>query len=310
MGSAEASGAQAGAPAQASALRDQVEHSIITEFRSALWTPFTKALKEYRLIEDGDRIAACVSGGKDSMLMAKLFQELRRHGRANFEVEFLAMDPGFAPDVRAVIERDAELLGVPLRYCETRIFRIVSRMEGNPCYPCARMRRGSLYNAARQLGCNKIALGHHFNDVIETVMMGMLYSGQIKGMMPKARSAHFEGMELIRPLYLVREADIVRWRDANGLTFVHCGCPLSGGDASCGAGSGSKRAAVKALIARLAEEDPDVEKRIFRSTANVNLDAVLGYRVAGRPHSFLERYDAGWGALEGGPGSPGPEGRA
>ena len=278
-------------------LRRQVERSIITDFRPALWTPFTKALKEYRLIEDGDRIAVCVSGGKDSMLLAKLFQELHRHGRANFEVSFLSMDPGFEPDARALIERDAELLGIPLHTVETRIFKIVSNMEGNPCYPCARMRRGALYNAACQMGCNKIALGHHFNDVIETVMMGMLYTGQFKAMMPKAHSENFEGIELIRPLYLVREADIIRWRDAHGLTFIHCGCPLSGGDTSCSAGSGSKRAAVKALIAQMAQTNPDVEKCIFRSAANVNLDAVVGYRVADRPHSFLEHYDAGWDAL-------------
>lgn len=290
-------GAEDGAPARQDALRRQVERSIITEFRPALWTPFTKALREYRLIEDGDRIAVCVSGGKDSMLLAKLFQELRLHGRANFEVGFLCMDPGFEPAARATIERDARLLGIPLCYVDTRIFRIVSRMEGNPCYPCARMRRGALYSAARGMGCNKIALGHHFDDVIETVLMGMLYTGQFKGMLPKAHSENFEGMELIRPLYLVREADIVRWRDANGLEFIHCGCPLSGGDTSCGAGGASKRAEVKALIARLSQTNPDVAKCIFRSLGNVSLDAVVGYRAGGERHSFLEHYEDGRGSL-------------
>lgn len=272
----------------------RIEHDIITRYRKALWTPFTKALGDYELVRDGDRIAVCVSGGKDSMLLAKLFQELSRHGRRNFEVEFLSMDPGYPDYARQRIDENAQILGIPLRKVSTNIFRIVERMEGKPCYPCARMRRGALYSAARDLGCNKIALGHHFDDVIETILMSMLYGGQVKTMMPKVHSTNFEGMELIRPLYLVREADIISWRDDNGLEFIHCACPLSDGVSSCDAGSSSKRATVKALIARLAAEDPYIESSIFHSVANVHLDAVTGWRTAGVAHSFLERYDQGW----------------
>lgn len=272
----------------------QIERDIITRYRKALWTPFTKALGEYRLVDDGDRIAVCISGGKDSMLLAKLFQELRRHGRQNFEVEYLSMDPGYPEYARRSIDANAELLGIPLRKVSTNIFRIVGRMEGKPCYPCARMRRGALYGAARELGCNKIALGHHFDDVIETILMSTLYGGQVKTMMPKVHSANYQGMELIRPLYLVREADIIAWRDDNGLDFIHCACPLSDGVSSCDAGNGSKRATVKALIKSLAAEDPYVEQSIFHSVDNVHLDAVTGWRTAGVAHSFLERYDQGW----------------
>ena len=275
--------------------RALAERCIIKDFRARLWRPFLQAINDYRLLQDGDRIAVCVSGGKDSMLMAKLFQELHRHSFQRFDLEFLVMDPGYGEQDLQTVLNTAELLGIPVRVFATRIFTIVGRMEGRPCYPCARMRRGSLYDEARKLGCNKIALGHHFDDAVETVLMGMLYAGQVKAMMPKIRSANYEGMELIRPLYLIREADIVRWRDANGLSFIHCACPLAGADGLCGAGEGSKRDMVKALVRSLEAGDPLIAKSIFRSVENVHLDAVVGYRVAGVQHSFLERYDEGWG---------------
>ena len=270
--------------------RRSIERSIITEYRKSLWRPFTKALGDYELVADGDRIAVCISGGKDSMLLAKLFQELRLHGRRNFELEFLTLDPGYPDEALRSIERNAELLGIPLQWHRLGIFGAVQRMGGNPCYPCARMRRGALYSAARDLGCNKIALGHHFDDVIETNLMSILYAGQVKTMMPKLHSTNFEGMELIRPLYLVREADIVAWRDAHGLSFIHCACPLSA-TGTCDAGEGSKRDETKRLIRELAAKDPFVEKNIFKSMDNVHLDAVRGYRSAGTAHSFLETYD-------------------
>lgn len=272
----------------------QIERDIITRYRKKLWVPFIKALTDYQLICDGDRIAVCVSGGKDSFLLAKLFQELYRHGRRNFEVTFLSMDPGYPDYARQSIASNAELLGVPLEIAPTNIFEIVKRLDGKPCYPCARMRRGALYNAARELGCNKIALGHHFDDVVETILMSVLYGGQVKTMMPKLHSTNFEGMELIRPLYLVHEADIITWREENSLEFIHCACPLSGGVSSCDAGEGSKRACVKALIANLSAQDPDIAKSIFHSVENVHLDAIVGWRAASKHHNFLERYDEGW----------------
>lgn len=278
--------------------RARIERDIITRYRKTLWTPFIKALADYQLICDGDRICVCISGGKDSFLLAKLFQELYRHGRRNFEVTFLSMDPGYPEYARKRIAHNAEVLGVPLTCVPTNIFEIVDRLDGKPCYPCARMRRGALYNAARELGCNKIALGHHLDDVVETILMSMLYGGQVKTMMPKLHSTNFEGMELIRPLYLVREADIIGWRDDNDLEFIHCACPLSEGVSSDEAGSASKRASVKALIARLSQDDPEIAKSIFHSVENVHLDAVVGWRAADQTHSFLERYDRGWGDFE------------
>ena len=256
----------------------QIERDIITRYRKKLWVPFIKALTDYQLICDGDHIAVCVSGGKDSFLLAKLFQELYRHGRRNFEVTFLSMDPGYPDYARQSIASNAELLGIPLEIVPTNIFEIVKRLDGKPCYPCARMRRGALYNAARKLGCNKIALGHHFDDVVETILMSVLYGGQVKTMMPKLHSTNFEGMELIRPLYLVHEADIITWREENSLEFIHCACPLS----------------VKGLIASLSAQDPDIAKSIFHSVENVHLDAIVGWRAASKHHNFLERYDEGW----------------
>ncbi len=273
--------------------REKAEQSIIKKFRKQLWSPFTRALRDYRLIEDGDRIAVCISGGKDSMLMAKLFQELLRHGKQNFEAVYLVMDPGYNElNYRAVTE-NAKLLGIPIQTFRTEIFDIVAEQTDSPCYLCARMRRGYLYSQARELGCNKIALGHHYDDVIETILMGMLYGGQVQTMMPKLHSTNFEGMELIRPLYLVREADIIRWRDYNDLHFIQCACRLTESCASCGGTEqGSKRGAVKELIRDIAAKDPQIEKNIFRSVENVNLSTVIAYKKDGVKHHFLDSYDA------------------
>lgn len=271
----------------------EIARSAVKRFRLALWAPFMRALREYRLLENGDRVAVCVSGGKDSMLMALLFQELLRHGWLDVGVEFLVMDPGYGEEAMGLIAENARLLGIPVRVGRTEIFAAVESMGGNPCYPCARMRRGALYELAQGLGCNKIALGHHYDDVVETVLMGMLYAGKIKTMMPKIRSANHPGMELIRPLYLIREADIVRWRDTNGLTFIHCACPLAdaGGEQGCGRGGGSKRDEVKGLIQQLLQTNPQVKENIFHSVDNIDLDAVTGYRWEGTRHGFLEWYD-------------------
>lgn len=268
-----------------------VERSIVKRFRKEIWRKFVKAINEYEMIQDGDRIAVCISGGKDSMLLAKLFQELERHGKKNFEVEFLAMDPGYNAENRKQIEENAKFLGVPIYIFETDIFNTVAKDDigGSPCYLCARMRRGYLYSNARKLGCNKIALGHHFDDVIETIVMGMLYGGQIQTMMPKLHSTNFEGMELIRPLYLVREDDIIRWRDYNLLTFLQCACRFT---EQCASGAmESKRAEVKQLIKELSEKSDVIEMNIFRSVENVNLSTVIAYKEKGIKHHFLDSYD-------------------
>ncbi len=272
--------------------RSQAEQSIIKQFRRQLWSPFTRALQEYRLIEEGDRIAVCISGGKDSMLMAKLFQELLQHGTRNFEAVFLVMDPGYQERNRRMLLDNARLLGVPVQVFRTEIFDITAGQTDSPCYLCARMRRGALYSRARELGCNKIALGHHFDDVIETILMGMLYGGQIQTMMPKLHSTNFERMELIRPLYLVREADIIRWRDANGLQFLQCACRFTENLASPQneMQQNSKRKEVKELIRQLAQKDPQVEKNIFRSVENVNLRTLIAYKQDGVKHHFLDSY--------------------
>ena len=271
--------------------RKKAERSIIKKFHRQLWTPFTRALKQYELIQDGDRIAVCISGGKDSMLMAKLFQELLNHGKKNFSAVFLVMNPGYNDLNYRTVQENARVLGIPIEVFETRIFDIVAGQGGSPCYLCARMRRGHLYSKARELGCNKIALGHHYDDVIETILMGMLYGGQVQTMMPKLHSTNFEGMELIRPLYQIREADIIKWRDYNDLHFIQCACRLTESCASCGGTEqGSKRSAVKQLIRRLAAEDPQVERNIFRSVENVNLSTVIAYKDHGVRHHFLDNY--------------------
>ncbi|MDD6072478.1 MAG: ATP-binding protein [Clostridiales bacterium] len=270
-----------------------VERSIVKKFRKQIWRPFVKAINEYDMIQDGDKIAVCISGGKDSMLMAKLFQELERHGRKNFDVVFLVMNPGYNELNYQTILDNAKLLNVPITVFESDIFDTVAKDDigGSPCYLCARMRRGHLYSRAKELGCNKIALGHHFDDVIETIVMGMLYGGQIQTMMPKLHSTNFEGMELIRPLYLVREENIKHWRDYNKLHFIQCACRFTESCASCGGTEkGSKRAEVKELIKELAEKDPVVEMNIFRSVENVNLNTVIAYKQDGEKHHFLDEY--------------------
>jgi tRNA(Ile)-lysidine synthase TilS/MesJ/rhodanese-related sulfurtransferase len=276
----------------------KAERSIQKTFRRELWKRFIKAIREYNLIEDGDRICVCISGGKDSMLMAKLFQELYRHGIRNFSLKFLIMDPGYNDINRELVMANARLLGIPVETFQTSIYDIVSNEEqsggSSPCYLCARMRRGWLYHKAEEMGCNKIALGHHLDDVIETTLMGMLYAGQIQTMMPKLHSKNFPGMELIRPMYFIREKDIIRWRNYNNLHFINCACRLTESCASCGGeGKGSKRAAVKRLIKKLEKEDPQIVNNILKSMSNVSLSMVLSYKDRdGRKHDFLDEYDA------------------
>ncbi len=269
-----------------------IERSIIKKFRKPIWRRFTKAIREYELVQDGDKIAVCISGGKDSMLMAKLFQELSRHGKKNFEVVFLVMNPGYNEINYQTIKDNAKILNVPITVFESDIFNIVAAEEQSPCYLCARMRRGYLYSKAKELGCNKIALGHHYDDVIETILMGMLYGAQVQTMMPKLHSTNFEGMELIRPLYLIREADIIHWANYNDLHFIQCACRFTEHCASCGGTEkGSKRAEIKELIHELAKKDPVIEYNIFRSVENVNLNTVIGYKQDGVRHNFLDIYD-------------------
>ena len=269
-----------------------VERSIIKKFKKTIWRQFTKAINEYEMIKDGDKIAVCITGGKDSMLMAKLFQELERHGKKNFEVVFLVMNPGYNEVNYETIMNNAKILNVPITVFRTEIFDTVADITDSPCYLCARMRRGHLYSKARELGCNKIALGHHFDDVIETIVMGMLYGAQIQTMMPKLHSTNFPGMELIRPLYLIREDDIIHWARYNDLHFIQCACRFTENCASCGGTEkGSKRAEIKELIHSLEKKRPYIAKNIFRSVENVNLNTVIAYKKAGVRHHFLDHYD-------------------
>ena len=270
----------------------EIERSIVKKFRKPIWRKFTQALNEYDLIQDGDKIAVCISGGKDSMLMAKLFQELKLHGKNNFELVFLVMNPGYNDLNYNVILNNAKILDIPITVFKTEIFDTVVDITESPCYLCARMRRGYLYSKAKELGCNKIALGHHYDDVIETILMGMLYGAQVQTMMPKLHSTNFEGMELIRPMYLIREADIIHWKEYNNLEFIQCACRFTEGCASCGGtGKGSKRAEIKQLIKDLTKVSPYIEKNIFRSVENVNIDTVIAYKKKGQRHSFLDEYD-------------------
>ena len=271
---------------------EHVELSIRKKFKKKIWSKFTKAVREYELVKEGDRIAVCISGGKDSMLMAKLFQELKRHNKFNFEVKFLVMDPGYSPENRKVIEENARKMKIPIQIFESNIFESVFEIEKSPCYICARMRRGYLYNFAQQMGCNKIALGHHYDDVIETILMGMLYSAQVQTMMPKLHSTNFEGMELIRPMYLIREDDIKAWRDYNDLHFIQCACKFTDTCTTCNNEENqSKRMEIKKLIAELKKTNPFVEGNIFKSVENVKLDTVVGYKAKGVRHNFLDTYD-------------------
>ena len=270
----------------------KAEESIRKKFHKQLFTPFAKACKTYQLIQEGDRIAVCISGGKDSMLMAKLFQEIQRHRQCNFELTFLVMDPGYNRENRELIESNAKALGIPITIFESDIFDAVDTIEKSPCYICARMRRGYLYSKAKALGCNKIALGHHYDDVIETILMGMLYGAQIQTMMPKLHSTNFEGMELIRPLYLIRESDICAWRDYNDLHFLQCACHFTDTCTTCheDGTTSSKRLETKKMIAELKKNNPFIESNIFKSVENVNLDTVIAYKKNGTRHNFLDEY--------------------
>lgn len=269
-----------------------IEESIRKKFRKTIWCRFTKAIREYELVKEGDKVAVCISGGKDSMLMAKLFQELKRHNKFPFEVVFLVMDPGYSPENRQIIENNAKKLNIPVTIFESDIFESVFNIEKSPCYLCARMRRGYLYHKTQELGCNKIALGHHYDDVIETILMGMLYGAQVQTMMPKLHSTNFEGMELIRPLYLVREDDIKKWRDYNDLHFIQCACKFTDTCTTCGGENASKRVEVKNLIRQLKETNPFVESNIFKSVENVNLSTIVAYKKDGVKHHFLDDYDS------------------
>jgi tRNA(Ile)-lysidine synthase TilS/MesJ len=271
-----------------------IERSIIKKYRKEIWCKFTKAINTYKLINDGDKIAVCISGGKDSMLMAKLFQEILRHGKKNFDVIFLVMNPGYNQLNYDLIMTNATIMNIPVQVFESDIFDVTSSVvEGSPCYLCARMRRGALYAKAKELGCNKIALGHHYDDVIETILMGMLYGGQIQTMMPKLHSTNFEGMELIRPMYLIREEDIKHWCNYNELKFIACACKMTEKrDTSVNPGDVSKRAETKELIRQLREKSPYIESNIFKSVENVHLNAIISYKTnkTGR-HHFLDTYD-------------------
>lgn len=270
----------------------EIEKSIIKKYHKSIWCQFIGGIKQYELIKEGDKIAVCISGGKDSMLMAKLMQELQRHGKFHFELVFLVMDPGYNEINRQTIINNAELLNIPIQIFETQIFDIVASIDESPCYLCAKMRRGHLYKNAQDLGCNKIALGHHFDDAIETILMSMLYSGQIQTMMPKLHSSNFDGMELIRPMYLIKEADIISWKQYNDLQFIQCACRFTENCTMCdNGGGGSKRQEMKALIKKFRQTSKMIDKNIFNSVGNVNLDTIIGYKKNGEKYSFLDDYD-------------------
>ena len=267
----------------------EVERSLITTYRKRIWSPFTKAVRDYQLIQPGDKIAVCISGGKDSMLLAKLIQELQKHGPVNFEAIYLCMDPGYADENRKLLLENARRLHVPLQMFDSPIFDVVVGVDKNPCYLCARMRRGYLYCKAQELGCNKIALGHHFSDMIETVVMGMLYGGQIQTMMPKLYSTHFPGMELIRPLYMVHEDDIIAWSSHHSLRFLQCACKFTA--QSKHNEMLSKRKTVKGMIREWKKTNPQVEQNIFKSVHSVNLNTILGYKTDDSEYFFLDDYE-------------------
>ena len=260
----------------------EIERSIMKKYRKELWNPFIQAVKNYELVQENDKIAVCISGGKDSMLMAKLMQLLQRYGDVPFELVFLVMDPGYNERNRSKIEQNAKLLEIPVTIFETNIFEVANSTDKSPCYLCARMRRGHLYNKAKELGCNKIALGHHFNDVIETTLIGMFYASQLKAMMPKLHSTNFEGMELIRPMYCIHEDDIIAWKRYNELEFIQCACRFTENCTMCdNGGGGSKRQEIKTLIRRLKRDNPLIDKSIFNSIHAVSLDTMPGYKTHG-----------------------------
>lgn len=267
---------------------NQAEESICREFGRKIWTKFRRGVRDYRLINEGDKIAVCISGGKDSILMALCIRRLQRNGEIPFEAEYIAMDPGYSTENAEKIKENCKLLDLPVYFYKTNIFNSAEKSPKNPCFLCSRLRRGWLYKKAQEMGCNKIALGHHFDDVIETILMGMLYGSQMQTMMPKLHSENYGGMELIRPLYLVREADIVDWTEANGLSFIRCACSMSEKSEQ-----GSKRAEIKALLAQLRQTNPAVDMNIFRSAENVNLQTLISYHIGENRHHFLDDYDEG-----------------
>lgn len=267
---------------------NQAEESICREFGKKIWTKFRRGVRDYRLISEGDKVAVCISGGKDSILMALCIRRLQRNGEIPFEAEYIAMDPGYSNENAEKIKENCKLLDLPVSFYKTNIFNSAERSPKNPCFLCSRLRRGWLYKKAQELGCNKIALGHHFDDVIETILMGMLYGSQMQTMMPKLHSENYGGMELIRPLYLVREADIIDWTEQNALSFIRCACSMSEKSEQ-----GSKRAEVKALIAQLRQTNPAVDMNIFRSAENVNLQTLISYHIGENRHHFLDDYDEG-----------------
>ena len=271
---------------------EEIEKSIIKKYRKPIWRQFVKGINEYEMIKENDKIAVCISGGKDSMILAKLMQEIQKHGIIKFELVFLVMDPGYNEINRQTIINNAELLNIPITMFESNIFDAVATVENSPCYLCAKMRRGFLYSNAQRLGCNKIALGHHFDDVIETILMGMMYSGKIETMMPKLHSKNFEGMQLIRPMYMVKEADIIAWKEYNDLQFIQCACRFTENCTICdNGGGGSKREEMKKLIKKLRLTSDVIDKNIFRSIHNINLNTVIGYHKDGVETSFLDEYE-------------------
>lgn len=270
----------------------EIEKSIITTYRKSIWRKFIQGIKEFEMVQEGDKIAVCISGGKDSMLLAKCMQELKRHRQMNFDLEFIVMDPGYNELNRQKIIDNAKTLNIPITIFNTDIFQAVEHIEENPCYMCARMRRGYLYKKAQELGCNKIALGHHFDDVIETIMMGMLYGAQMQTMMPKLHSTNHKGMQLIRPLYYVKEADIIKWRDKNELNFIQCACKLTENRVICEDGSSnSKRQEMKVLINNLRKVYDKIDVNIYNSTKNVNLNTIISYIQDGEVHHFMDDYN-------------------
>ncbi|WP_303835992.1 ATP-binding protein [Ruminococcus flavefaciens] len=268
-------------------MNSSIDSSITVEFSKSIWSKFRRGIEEYRLIENNDRIAVCISGGKDSMLMAKCMQRLQKYGNIDFDVEYIVMDPGYADENRQKIIENSDLLGIPVNIKNTRIFESTEKAEKHPCFLCARLRRGWLYKTAQELGCNKIALGHHFDDVIETILMGMLYGSQVQTMMPKLHSENYKGVQLIRPLYLVRENDIIRWCEYNKLEFIQCACRITKSEGS------SKRAEIKSLLHQLRQTNPAVDMNIFRSVENVNLQTLISYHRGSETHHFLDDFDKG-----------------
>jgi len=276
----------------------EIERSIIKKFRKPLWKKFINGVNDYQLIQEGDKIAVCISGGKDSMLLAKLMQEVQRHGKVPFELEFLVMNPGYNEINKQTIINNAKILDIPIKMFETQIFDIVAEIDESPCYLCARMRRGYLYKEAQALGCNKIALGHHFDDVIETVLMGMLYAGQIQTMMPKLHSTNHPGMQLIRPMYLVKEADILDWKQYNDLEFIQCACRFTENCTLCdNGGGGSKRQEMKGLIKKFRQINTSIEMNIFRCIHDINLSTIIGYHDKEKEYNFLDDYDKKGGTV-------------